>query len=681
MVPRLALFLLFFSFVAKASPVAKVTPPFERPSGHFHLIVLDAPQAKECEKIVAEMIEVSLEEPYLRCSIIPTNSSPSEEQALIDKDISNINKEILRDHLKPLALVFRWQILKNKKFRLSVSNSNRQDETDFEKLSWDLKDSSKITIETARKKLIRKILTFQHQEIALKKALLFQALAKDERWELRDNGRFFHRQNQVEYSIKQTYKLFLQENPRQRNYLRAGLEMLAILGIGKLSYQLNQDANREDWDYDWNNFFSGTRWRFDDNAQSVNMGHSYAGALYYWSARNNGFKTLESYLFALAGSTLWEYVLEHKEVVSINDEVTTTVGGAVIGESLFQISQALKGRSPNSTTTRVFAALLNPVGAFHDLIDGRRPTLEDYGFAPDNQITTNLFTGMGFVAITDKGATTALRFGFEGEVIKLPMNSVGKIKELHLDTVLSQAILSATGTGIVTGELYILLKNVLAAYHQKDITLDEEGRMKGYNFIVGLSQGLEYQSRGYSDIHDWVAAVNVIGTTLDLTAYFKGAQIRLSIDVFGDFAMARNYALEKYREAIGNPIAYQAAVKSIAEKRGYDYGLGPTVRGVLTSNYQQIEIGVAGEINDWSNINGRERFSQDWNLPLSNSETMNKAKVWVAYLPKSFPWLKFVLTGESIYREGQIYDKLRDFNIKNSTTDNRVFGTVHFNFL
>lgn len=681
MVPWLVFFLLLASSLAKATNALKSTPPLERPPGYYHLVVIDAALAKECEQIITEINEVSLAAPFLRCTIIPSQSSSSAERALVDQGISEINQEIKRDQLKPLAFVFRWQAINKAKFRLTVQNKNREDESDFDVLSWDFKNQPKTHLIAARKKLLRQLLMFQHQEIALKKALLFQALAKDDRWELRNNGHFFHRLKQVEYSMKQTYKLFLQENLRQRNYLRAGLEMLAILGIGKLSYQLNQEANREDWDYDWSDFFSSERWRFDDNSQAVNMGHSYAGALYYWSARNNGFKTLESYLFALAGSTLWEYVLEHKEVISINDEVTTTVGGAVIGESLFQIAQALKGHSPNSTTARVFAALLNPIGAFHDFIDGRRPSLTDYGFAPDNQLSASIFTGMGFMAITDKGATTGLRFGFEGEVIKLPMNSVGKVKELHLDTVLSQAILSATGTGFVQGELYILLKNVLAAYHQKNISLDEEGRMKGYNFIVGLSQGMEYQGRDYSDIHDWVAAVNVIGTTLDLTAYFNGARIRLSIDVFGDFAMAKSYALEKYQEAIADPIAYQAAVKSVMEKRGYDYGIGPTVRGVLTSNYKQIELGIAGEINEWSNINGRERFSQDWNLPLRNTERMNKAKVWVAYLPKRFPWLKFVLSGESIYREGQIYDKLKDFNVKNSTTDNRVFGTIHFNFM
>lgn len=55
------------------------------------------------------------------------------------------------------------------------------------------------------------------------------------------------------------------------------------------------------------------------------------GALYYQMARVNGFGFYESVPFTCAGSLMWEYIMENEQP-SLNDLISTTVGGAAIGE-------------------------------------------------------------------------------------------------------------------------------------------------------------------------------------------------------------------------------------------------------------------------------------------------------------------------------------------------------------
>jgi hypothetical protein len=90
---------------------------------------------------------------------------------------------------------------------------------------------------------------------------------------------------------------------------------------------------------------SPTTWRqnlssvpvWDDNHFHINMLlHPYQGNYYFNAGRSNGFGYEKSYLFTLLGSALWECCGEsHKP--SASDLVTTTLGGAALGEVLYRV--------------------------------------------------------------------------------------------------------------------------------------------------------------------------------------------------------------------------------------------------------------------------------------------------------------------------------------------------------
>jgi len=63
------------------------------------------------------------------------------------------------------------------------------------------------------------------------------------------------------------------------------------------------------------------------------VGHPYQGSFYYNALRSQGTTVLQSSLYCLANSTLWEYVFEGgTEQPSIQDLIITPIAGSILGE-------------------------------------------------------------------------------------------------------------------------------------------------------------------------------------------------------------------------------------------------------------------------------------------------------------------------------------------------------------
>lgn len=126
----------------------------------------------------------------------------------------------------------------------------------------------------------------------------------------------------------------------------------------------------------WNtikeNFRHGFEW--DNDHLKTNMfDHPYSGSLYYNAGRSNGYNFWQSELFAIAGSAMWELFMEC-EYPSINDIIATPIGGAVLGEVEYRISDLILDNRSIGTDrfTREFAAfLIDPMRGINRLISGR----------------------------------------------------------------------------------------------------------------------------------------------------------------------------------------------------------------------------------------------------------------------------------------------------------------------
>ncbi|MFW5771053.1 MAG: DUF3943 domain-containing protein [Spirochaetota bacterium] len=153
-------------------------------------------------------------------------------------------------------------------------------------------------------------------------------------------------------------------------------EITALNVIGEIDYYMKIDSNTDDWEYQptlqgfSQKIADGPE--FDANNFSTNVaGHIYSGSLYYTSARSNGYSFFESSLFALGGSLMWEYFGEYKERASTNDIIFTTMGGALLGESLTQTSLFVERTFRQSMGRDVLVFLLNPMKVVNQYLDSR----------------------------------------------------------------------------------------------------------------------------------------------------------------------------------------------------------------------------------------------------------------------------------------------------------------------
>jgi hypothetical protein len=165
------------------------------------------------------------------------------------------------------------------------------------------------------------------------------------------------------------------ESGKNKSYLIPALEIPAfIVGLNGVNRLLFQDSS--DYDTDGHSISRNfqTAPEFDKDPFSVNqIGHPYQGGIYYGLARSAGLGYWESLLYTLAGSYLWEVAGETTRP-SINDHVSTGIGGSFVGEALFRMSSLLlEGGGENPGFWRELgAAVISPPTGLNRLMFGER---------------------------------------------------------------------------------------------------------------------------------------------------------------------------------------------------------------------------------------------------------------------------------------------------------------------
>ena len=155
---------------------------------------------------------------------------------------------------------------------------------------------------------------------------------------------------------------------------------IPALEIGGFIFSLNQ-VNRHLFGRDYESD-EHTVWRnlrtapvYDKDPFSVNqIGHPYQGSIYYGFARSAGLEYWESLLYTLGGSFLWETYGE-RTPPSINDHVSTTIGGSFVGEAAFRMANLVlegAGDERPDVWRELAAALISPSTGFNRLVFGER---------------------------------------------------------------------------------------------------------------------------------------------------------------------------------------------------------------------------------------------------------------------------------------------------------------------
>jgi hypothetical protein len=115
-------------------------------------------------------------------------------------------------------------------------------------------------------------------------------------------------------------------------------------------------------------------WQWDDNKFLNNQfSHPYHGALYFTSARANGYDFWASAPWAFGGSLMWELFFE-VWAPSPNDWLNTSLGGIALGEMLTRLSSLTLDNTATGTERtwrEIGGFFLNPVRGFNRFLDGQ----------------------------------------------------------------------------------------------------------------------------------------------------------------------------------------------------------------------------------------------------------------------------------------------------------------------
>jgi hypothetical protein len=146
---------------------------------------------------------------------------------------------------------------------------------------------------------------------------------------------------------------------------------------------------------------------WDDNTFHVNnFSHPYHGSLYHNSARGSGFGFWASVPFVAAGSATWEFFGE-TITASLNDLVTTTLGGVALGEVTYRLSTLLRSRARTGFGRELGAFALSPMartqGLLHQAGETMRILAESRTTEPA-QFAMGRYSGQTFIEL-------AVRYG------------------------------------------------------------------------------------------------------------------------------------------------------------------------------------------------------------------------------------------------------------------------------
>jgi hypothetical protein len=174
--------------------------------------------------------------------------------------------------------------------------------------------------------------------------------------------------------------------PLRRNYVVPALEATALnLGIFAFHNLISGEQFAIiSWDSVRNHLDGSDGWTFDvDHFVTNQFGHPYHGSFTFASARSSGVPFWQASLYTFLASLSWEYFAEN-EPPSINDQITTTLGGVFLGEVLHRTYRFLMEDAGGqvSVPRRLAGVLVSPASSLNDWIFGGEMSPGDIDRSP-----------------------------------------------------------------------------------------------------------------------------------------------------------------------------------------------------------------------------------------------------------------------------------------------------------
>lgn len=387
----------------------------------------------------------------------------------------------------------------------------------------------------------------------------------------------------------------LAEERRAPHHVRSLVEMGAGLALGATGYWILMDRNIADWDNPSpESRFDGEAWILDNNSLAVNfLGHPLSGGLSYSMARANHQSVAGAFGYSFLTSFLWEFLLEFKEKVSVNDTIVTPGTGVPLGEFFFKLGLYLDTRAGSSASLDVARWLLGTGVALDRSLDGRPPprvvSRDNLGFSRAIWHEFSVRYGAQWVETPSEPDYARYGLGFSGRLVTLP----GYLRPGRGGTGFYRAEVSDFSLALEASRhgagLFVTADTLLAGYHAqamyrapREVRGEAATFGSSLGFVFLRSSANRYRSfeqaeaqpdprLSYHTPHsrEQYAAFHLPGLGIDLRSQRGGCRFELSGRVQPSFAGLGAAAF--YDWAAAN---LDEKGKHILHRQGYFYGWG-----------------------------------------------------------------------------------------------------------
>jgi len=451
---------------------------------------------------------------------------------------------------------------------------------------------------------------------------------------------------------------------QEAHHFRAALEQLGLLSLGLAHYYWQRDVNSQDWDlgYDWNALrakLDGTGYALDTNYFETNyLTHPGAGMLYYLTARGNRLNVLESLFYAVAASTIWEFLGEFRERVSVNDAIITPLSGFVLGETTFQLG-ALFDRSCDTGTNRVLGTVFAPFKALHDALDGAKParTRDCDRFGLERVGARRLVISAGQAVVFElhrgRGPVTELRLDASSALIHLyTYGRPGRGVRRFADGNVSRIELAGALTESRWSDLRVSARIVPVGLHYRNLRVSALRGIVGHETVVGLGAATEYHAHRFVRSepragYDRWFTIEVPAVFLHWTWRNGGHRLEAELDAGLAFGGVDTLALPVYLEQ-GDP----ERLSTVTREHGYNHVVGLAVSPRVRFSWSRVEVGSALQATRVYGIDALDRFPAPFDR-YTGTELRRSARTWFRYTP-DLPPTRFSLSAETIERRGRL---------------------------
>lgn len=383
-------------------------------------------------------------------------------------------------------------------------------------------------------------------------------------------------------------------------------ESAAVLIPPMIYYWSNTSLQREDWElrWDWPSWvtkltslraFALDTGYWDANA----IRHPIAGALAYQVARANGLGPAASTVVDLLSAATWEYVVEFKERVSVNDLVTNSLAGFLLGEPLFQLGR-LADRPGAGWARHLMGWVASPVHRLHVTAGS------EVWRAPRRSWTLLEFGAGGRAVDQGHGSRSELALEVDLELVRDPRygspgNGARSLRAGGWSHVQAEVRLASTGASRVvlgTSTLY-------GGTYRRHLAEGEHGGSVGTDSLWGLGGGLAYESRRLPSEWDHSLVFNTIGPRLALGRWNGRRSLLWETGAYADVAMVRAHVFGPVSPFVPVP------QRSVLQVRGYYYAVGASLRSRLrwSAAPWYADLDLRGHLL-WS-IDGYDRIELD----------------------------------------------------------------------